>query len=224
MALRLAGDPADAEQLRRARRYILANGGIESSRVFTRIWLALFGQWPWHRLPAIPPEVVLLPPGCRSTSTTSPAGPGRPSCRWRLSGRCGRYGRSASRSDELRTGRRPARRAVTAAPGRLAAPPRRGAARLRATADRPAAPQRAAPRRGVDRGPAGGGRLLGRHPATLGLLADRAAPARLSARPPGARRPVWPAWSASPYGRRPRRARCAGWRRASRRSGTPRWR
>jgi squalene-hopene/tetraprenyl-beta-curcumene cyclase len=60
-ALRLAGDPADAEHLRRARRFVLTNGGIERTRVFTRLWLALFGEWPWQRLPAIPPEVVLLP-------------------------------------------------------------------------------------------------------------------------------------------------------------------
>ncbi|ROT29776.1 squalene--hopene cyclase [Micromonospora sp. HM5-17] len=61
-ALRLAGDPPEAEHLRRARQFILAHGGIERSRVFTRIWLALFGEWSWHRLPAIPPEVVFLPP------------------------------------------------------------------------------------------------------------------------------------------------------------------
>jgi squalene-hopene/tetraprenyl-beta-curcumene cyclase len=29
--------------------------------VFTRIWLALFGQWSWRDLPALPPEVILLP-------------------------------------------------------------------------------------------------------------------------------------------------------------------
>jgi squalene-hopene/tetraprenyl-beta-curcumene cyclase len=61
VALRLAGDSVDTEPMRRARRFILANGGIERSRVFTRIWLALFGQWPWDGVPAIPPEVVLLP-------------------------------------------------------------------------------------------------------------------------------------------------------------------
>ncbi|GAB2958512.1 squalene--hopene cyclase [Micromonospora polyrhachis] len=60
-ALRLAGDGVDAEHMVRARDFVLANGGIERSRVFTRIWLALFGEWSWHRLPAIPPEVVLLP-------------------------------------------------------------------------------------------------------------------------------------------------------------------
>ncbi|MFY1670990.1 squalene--hopene cyclase [Plantactinospora sp. WMMB334] len=60
-ALRLAGDPPDAEHMGRAREFVLAQGGIERSRVFTRLWLALFGEWPWQRLPAIPPEVVLLP-------------------------------------------------------------------------------------------------------------------------------------------------------------------
>ncbi|PRX45908.1 squalene-hopene/tetraprenyl-beta-curcumene cyclase [Prauserella shujinwangii] len=60
-ALRLAGDPADAAHLRRAKEYILDHGGIEATRVFTRIWLALFGEWPWERLPVLPPEMVLLP-------------------------------------------------------------------------------------------------------------------------------------------------------------------
>jgi squalene-hopene cyclase len=61
-ALRLAGDPPEAEHMRRARRFVLAHGGVERSRVFTRIWLALFGEWPWDQLPAVPPEVVFLPP------------------------------------------------------------------------------------------------------------------------------------------------------------------
>jgi squalene-hopene/tetraprenyl-beta-curcumene cyclase len=60
-ALRLAGDPADAAHLRRAREVVLDLGGLERSRVFTRIWLALFGEWSWEDLPALPPEVILLP-------------------------------------------------------------------------------------------------------------------------------------------------------------------
>lgn len=60
-ALRLAGDPADAEHMRRAARLAVERGGIEASRVFTRIWMALVGQWSWDRLPALPPEVILLP-------------------------------------------------------------------------------------------------------------------------------------------------------------------
>jgi squalene-hopene/tetraprenyl-beta-curcumene cyclase len=60
-ALRLAGDGTDEPHMTRARDFVLANGGIEASRVFTRIWLALFGEWSWDDLPAMPPELVLLP-------------------------------------------------------------------------------------------------------------------------------------------------------------------
>ena len=60
-ALRLAGDPPEAEWMKRAREVVLAMGGIESSRVFTRLWLALFGEWSWDDLPALPPELIFLP-------------------------------------------------------------------------------------------------------------------------------------------------------------------
>jgi squalene-hopene/tetraprenyl-beta-curcumene cyclase len=60
-ALRLAGDPPDAQHIQLARERVLALGGLEQSRVFTRIWLALFGQWSWNDLPALPPEVIFLP-------------------------------------------------------------------------------------------------------------------------------------------------------------------
>jgi squalene-hopene/tetraprenyl-beta-curcumene cyclase len=61
VALRLAGDSADAEHLRMAREHIRANGGIAATRVFTRIWLALFGEWSWDDLPVMPPEMIFLP-------------------------------------------------------------------------------------------------------------------------------------------------------------------
>ncbi len=60
-ALRLAGDPPDAAHMQRAAAFILEAGGLERSRVFTRIWLALFGLWSWDELPALPPEVVFFP-------------------------------------------------------------------------------------------------------------------------------------------------------------------
>jgi squalene-hopene/tetraprenyl-beta-curcumene cyclase len=60
-ALRLAGDGPDQRHMTRARAFVIAQGGIEASRVFTRIWLALFGEWPWDELPAMPPELILLP-------------------------------------------------------------------------------------------------------------------------------------------------------------------
>ncbi|MEX2646024.1 MAG: squalene--hopene cyclase [Gaiellaceae bacterium] len=61
-SLRLAGDPVDAEHMRRARDFVVGAGGVERTRVFTKIWLALFGLWPWSRVPVIPPELIFLPP------------------------------------------------------------------------------------------------------------------------------------------------------------------
>lgn len=60
-ALKLAGDPVEAEHMRRAAAFVVEQGGLERTRVFTRIWMALFGLWPWTELPALPPEVILLP-------------------------------------------------------------------------------------------------------------------------------------------------------------------
>jgi squalene-hopene/tetraprenyl-beta-curcumene cyclase len=60
-ALRLAGDPVDAPHMRTTAEYVRGAGGLEATRVFTRIWLALFGLWSWDDLPVMPPEIVLLP-------------------------------------------------------------------------------------------------------------------------------------------------------------------
>jgi len=62
VALRLAGDSPDDEHLRRAQHFIIASGGVENSRVFTRIWLAMFDLWPWSELPVMPPELIYLSP------------------------------------------------------------------------------------------------------------------------------------------------------------------
>jgi squalene-hopene/tetraprenyl-beta-curcumene cyclase len=59
-ALRLAGDPPDAAHMRTAAEWVRESGGLEQVRVFTHVWLALFGLWPWERVPALPPEIVLL--------------------------------------------------------------------------------------------------------------------------------------------------------------------
>jgi squalene-hopene/tetraprenyl-beta-curcumene cyclase len=61
-ALRLAGLSADDPRLASARRFCTEHGGIGGARVFTRIWLALFGLWPWDEIPQLPPELVLLKP------------------------------------------------------------------------------------------------------------------------------------------------------------------
>ncbi len=62
VALRLAGDPVDAEHMRKAAAFIRESGGIERSRVFTRMWLSLLSLWSWSDVPVIPPEMVMLPP------------------------------------------------------------------------------------------------------------------------------------------------------------------
>ncbi|MBZ4016888.1 squalene--hopene cyclase [Streptomyces purpurogeneiscleroticus] len=61
VALRLAGDRPDEPHMARASAWIRAQGGIAASRVFTRIWLALFGWWKWEDLPDLPPELIALP-------------------------------------------------------------------------------------------------------------------------------------------------------------------
>jgi squalene-hopene/tetraprenyl-beta-curcumene cyclase len=61
-ALKLLGENPESVPLVNARNFILKRGGIEASRVFTKIWLALFGQYDWDKVPSMPVELVLLPP------------------------------------------------------------------------------------------------------------------------------------------------------------------
>ncbi|HUZ56890.1 MAG TPA: squalene--hopene cyclase [Streptosporangiaceae bacterium] len=61
VALRLAGDPPGASHLAAAASWIRDSGGIAATRVFTRIWLAMFGQWSWDDLPVMPPELIYFP-------------------------------------------------------------------------------------------------------------------------------------------------------------------
>ncbi len=61
VALRLAGDPPDVPHMARAATFIRDRGGVPATRVFTRIWLAMFGEWPWDDLPVMPPELIYLP-------------------------------------------------------------------------------------------------------------------------------------------------------------------
>jgi len=61
VALRLAGDRAEDPHLRAAATFITGAGGVEGTRVFTKIWLALFGLWSWAEIPVLPPEIVFLP-------------------------------------------------------------------------------------------------------------------------------------------------------------------
>ncbi len=60
-ALKLAGHSPNSPEMEKAREFILSKGGVEKTRVFTKIWLALFGQWEWSGTPNLPPELILLP-------------------------------------------------------------------------------------------------------------------------------------------------------------------
>jgi squalene-hopene/tetraprenyl-beta-curcumene cyclase len=62
-AMRVAGVSPDEPAMQRARRLILAQGGLTRAHVFTKIYLALFGQFDWRGIPVIPAEIVLLPRG-----------------------------------------------------------------------------------------------------------------------------------------------------------------
>ncbi len=62
VALRLAGDPPDAAHMRRAARLVLDTGGVERTRVFSRMWLSLLSLWSWEHVPVLPPEQIMLPP------------------------------------------------------------------------------------------------------------------------------------------------------------------
>jgi squalene-hopene/tetraprenyl-beta-curcumene cyclase len=61
VALRVLGVDAAEQSMRRALRMILDQGGLVEARVFTKIWLALFGVYPWDGVPSMPPELVHLP-------------------------------------------------------------------------------------------------------------------------------------------------------------------
>jgi squalene-hopene/tetraprenyl-beta-curcumene cyclase len=61
-ALKVLGCDTGSRPMRDALSVIRRLGGVASARVFTKIWLALFGQYPWAGVPMVPPEIVYLPP------------------------------------------------------------------------------------------------------------------------------------------------------------------
>ena len=60
-ALKLSGVSPESPEMRKAREFILSRGGVPKSRIFTKIWLSLFGQWEWNGTPMMPPELIYLP-------------------------------------------------------------------------------------------------------------------------------------------------------------------
>jgi squalene-hopene/tetraprenyl-beta-curcumene cyclase len=62
-AMRVAGLSPDHPAMQRARELVLARGGLTQAHVFTKVFLALFGQYDWRGIPVIPPEIIFLPRG-----------------------------------------------------------------------------------------------------------------------------------------------------------------
>jgi squalene-hopene/tetraprenyl-beta-curcumene cyclase len=60
-ALKLAGDSAEAEHMVKAREVVHRLGGLEHTNSFTRFYLTLAGALGWEMVPAVPPELMLLP-------------------------------------------------------------------------------------------------------------------------------------------------------------------
>ena len=170
----------------RAAAFIRDAGGVESTRVFTRMWLALLGA-------------LVVGGGADAAARADPAPAagaalglllrllGAPDDRRAL----GRHRAPARRppfgsgSTSCAPGAGRAGRPTTSGGALPAARPAGAPLRRRA---RPAAAARArCARRALDRRAPGARRLLGRDPAAVGLVDRRAARSRLRARPPGDR-------------------------------------
>jgi squalene-hopene/tetraprenyl-beta-curcumene cyclase len=61
VALRLAGDSPDAGHMEAAKTKIHELGGLEATNSYVRFYLAMVGALDWGLVPAIPPELMLLP-------------------------------------------------------------------------------------------------------------------------------------------------------------------
>lgn len=60
-ALKLAGHSPQSPWMQSARSAILRMGGIPRTNTYSKLYLALLGQFPWEYLPKIPAELLQLP-------------------------------------------------------------------------------------------------------------------------------------------------------------------
>jgi len=60
-ALKLMGDDTDAPHMVKARELVLSLGGAEKCNTYSKFYLAALGQMHYDNVPAVPPEMVLLP-------------------------------------------------------------------------------------------------------------------------------------------------------------------
>ena len=174
--------PADAPHMVAAAAFVRATAASRRTRVFTRIWLALFGLWSWDDLPE-PAARDDLP------AVVGPAEHLRLGVLGTADHRAADHRRHAAAGAAAavrhrRTAHAVPRRARRFAVRRAAGSFQRLDKVLHRYARHPSRPLRRArdaPGRRVDPGPPGGRRRLGRHPAAVGVLAARAASARATA-------------------------------------------
>src|SRR5579872_6387757 len=62
VALKVLGIDPNRDEMRNALATITRLGGLTEARVFTKIWMAIFGVYPWQGVPSLPPEIVFFPP------------------------------------------------------------------------------------------------------------------------------------------------------------------
>ncbi len=60
-ALKLMGDDINAPHMKKARELVLKLGGAERCNTYSKFYLAALGQMHYDSVPAVPPEMVLLP-------------------------------------------------------------------------------------------------------------------------------------------------------------------
>lgn len=60
-ALKLSGIPTDRPEMALLRQTILRLGGVQAANSYVHMNLALFGLYPSEHVPAVPPEMMLLP-------------------------------------------------------------------------------------------------------------------------------------------------------------------
>lgn len=60
-ALKLAGNSPTKPFMQEARAAILRLGGIPRMNTYSKLYLALLGQFPWKNLPTVPVEIMLMP-------------------------------------------------------------------------------------------------------------------------------------------------------------------
>ena len=61
LALKILGTSINDSAMQRACSFVRSVGGVAKVRIFTRIYLATFGLFPWKAVPELPAELILMP-------------------------------------------------------------------------------------------------------------------------------------------------------------------